>query len=88
VPFVGADSAAVLDTTADPLPQAMVLTAIVITFGVSAFLLALAYRSWVLTQQDEVQDDVEDRRVFSLRRQEAVLRAQDAGRRVDDEDAD
>jgi multicomponent Na+:H+ antiporter subunit C len=66
----------------------MVLTAIVITFGVSAFLLALRLRSWVLTQQDEVQDDVEDRRVFSLRRQEAVLRAQDAGRRVDDEDAD
>ncbi len=49
--------------TADPLPQAMVLTAIVITFGVSAFLLALAYRSWVLTGEDEVQDDVEDRRV-------------------------
>ena len=41
----------------------MVLTAIVITFGVSAFLLALAFRSWVLTGEDEVQDDVEDRRV-------------------------
>ncbi len=48
---------------ADPLPQAMVLTAIVISFGVSAFLLALAYRSWVLTDADEVQDDVEDARV-------------------------
>jgi multisubunit Na+/H+ antiporter MnhC subunit len=52
--------------TADPLPQAMVLTAIVITFGVTAFLLALAYRSWVLTGEDEVQDDVEDRRVARL----------------------
>lgn len=51
---------------ADPLPQAMVLTAIVITFGVSAFLLALAYRSWVLNGEDEVQDDVEDRRVARL----------------------
>ena len=30
----------------DPLAQAMVLTAIVITLGVAAFLLALAYRSW------------------------------------------
>ena len=87
VPFVGKDSNAVLETTADPLPQAMVLTAIVITFGVSAFLLALAYRSWVLTQEDEVQDDVEDRRVFRLRRAEEELRAQDAGRKVDD-DAD
>jgi multicomponent Na+:H+ antiporter subunit C len=45
----------------DPLPQAMVLTAIVITFGVSAFLLALAYRSWLLTDDDEVEDDVSDR---------------------------
>ena len=48
---------------ADPLPQAMVLTAVVITFGTSSFLLALAYRSWVQSSADEVQDDVEDRRV-------------------------
>ena len=66
VPFVSSGSDAQLGTTADPLPQAMVLTAIVITFGVSAFLLALAYRSWVLTDADEVQDDVEDRRVQRL----------------------
>ncbi len=66
VPFIGEDgpgTAGVAGGTADPLPQAMVLTAIVITFGVSAFLLALAYRSWVLNGGDEVQDDVEDRRV-------------------------
>ncbi|MGV3758034.1 MAG: sodium:proton antiporter [Actinomycetota bacterium] len=47
----------------DPLPQAMVLTAIVITFGVISFLLALAYRSWVLNDDDDVEDDVEDRRI-------------------------
>ena len=46
----------------DPLPQAMVLTAIVITLGMTAFLLAMAYRSWQLNQHDEVQDDLEDRR--------------------------
>lgn len=46
---------------AAPLPQAFALTAIVIGFGVTAFLLALAYRSWVGTTDDEVQDDVEDR---------------------------
>lgn len=51
------------DTFADPLPQAFVLTAIVITFGVIAFLLTLAYRSWHLTGDDEVEDDVEDRRI-------------------------
>lgn len=49
----------------DPLPQAMALTAIVITFGVIAFLLALAYRSWSVTGDDQVEDDIEDRRVAS-----------------------
>ncbi|WP_369056115.1 Na(+)/H(+) antiporter subunit C [Kineococcus terrestris] len=47
----------------DPLPQAMVLTAIVITLGMVAFVLALSYRSWQLNGHDEVQDDVEDRRI-------------------------
>ena len=47
----------------DPLPQAMVLTAIVITLGMTGFLLAMAYRSWQINAHDEVQDDVEDRRV-------------------------
>lgn len=57
--FAGGD----LDGFADPLPQALVLTAIVITFGVIAFLLALAFRSWQITSDDEVEDDVEDRRI-------------------------
>lgn len=57
--FVGGDAG----EFADPLPQALVLTAIVITFGVIAFLLALAFRSWRLTEDDEVEDDVEDRRI-------------------------
>jgi len=65
-PFSGAPGLAG-DGVADPLPQAMVLTAVVITFAVSAFLLALAYRSWVLTGDDEVQDDVEDARVAQAR---------------------
>ena len=40
---------------ADPLPQAMVLTAIVITLGVTALLLAIAYRSWQLDGDDPVE---------------------------------
>lgn len=46
----------------DPLPQAFILTAIVITFGVSAFMLALIYRSWRLARADEdaVLDDAHD----------------------------
>jgi multicomponent Na+:H+ antiporter subunit C len=47
----------------DPLPQALVLTAIVIGFGMTGFLLTLAYRSWQLTRADEVEDDLEDRRI-------------------------
>ncbi|GAA4834637.1 Na(+)/H(+) antiporter subunit C [Saccharopolyspora rosea] len=54
---------------ADPLPQAMALTAIVITFALTTFLLALAYRSWSLLGHDEVRDDVEDRRIQRLERQ-------------------
>jgi multicomponent Na+:H+ antiporter subunit C len=49
--------------TADPLAQAMILTAIVITLGMAAFVLALAYRSFVINTDDEVDDDPEDTRV-------------------------
>ena len=44
----------------DPLPQALTLTSIVISFAITAFLLALIYRSWVLARRDEVQVDIED----------------------------
>lgn len=50
-------------TDADPLAQAMILTAIVITAGVGAFILALAYRSYQFTTADEVADDVEDAKI-------------------------
>ncbi len=50
----------------DALPQALVLTAIVISLGTSAFLLAMAYRSWQLNGHDDVQDDVEDRAIQRL----------------------
>ncbi|MFF4879021.1 Na(+)/H(+) antiporter subunit C [Micromonospora sp. NPDC000668] len=53
-----------VDRMSDPLPQAMVLTAIVITFGFTAFLLAVAYRSWYLTGDDEVPDDLEDQQII------------------------
>ena len=50
----------------DPLPQALVLTAIVIGFALVAFLLALAWRNWTIDGTDEVEDDVEDRRIAAL----------------------
>jgi len=49
-----------VDEMSDPLPQALILTAIVITFGVSAFLMALIYRSWRLSKDDDVDDDLDD----------------------------
>ena len=51
---------------ADPVPQALVLTAIVITLGLTAFLLSVAYRAWQLNGHDEVQDDLEDRRIARI----------------------
>jgi multicomponent Na+:H+ antiporter subunit C len=49
----------------DPLAQAMILTAIVITFGMAAFLLAMIYRNWQVGHREDVVDDAEDRRVGS-----------------------
>ncbi len=44
----------------DPLVQALILTAIVIGFGVTAFLLVLAYRSYQENGTDDVNVEVED----------------------------
>ncbi|MDQ4144363.1 MAG: NADH-quinone oxidoreductase subunit K [Actinomycetota bacterium] len=40
---------------ADPLPQAFALTAIVITFGITAFLLGLAFRSRDVLVDDDTE---------------------------------
>jgi multicomponent Na+:H+ antiporter subunit C len=51
------------DEMSDPLPQALILTAIVITFGVAAFVLAMIHRSWALARNEAIATDEEDRRV-------------------------
>ena len=56
----------------DPLPQALVLTAIVISLATTAFVVAMAYRSWQLTGHDDVQDDVEDRAIRRLAEADAA----------------
>jgi len=48
---------------ANPLPQALGLTAIVIGFGLTLFLLALARRQQLFTGDDLVEDDLEDQRI-------------------------
>lgn len=58
-------------TTADPLAQGMILTAIVITMGVAAFVLAMAYRSYRLTTEEEVGIDPEDAKVSEMAAKDA-----------------
>jgi multicomponent Na+:H+ antiporter subunit C len=57
----------------NPLPQALALTAIVIGFGLTLFLLALARRQNQLTGQDLVEDDLEDRRIATNTTSDTVL---------------
>ncbi len=53
-------------STADPLAQGMILTAIVISMGIAAFVLSLIYRTYQLTTDEEVANDPEDTRVAKL----------------------
>ena len=50
VPLLGENA----DSYTDALPQALILTAIVISFAVTAFLLVLAYRTYRETGFDEL----------------------------------
>jgi multicomponent Na+:H+ antiporter subunit C len=76
----------------DPLAQAMILTSIVITLALTAFILAMAYRSWQLNGHDEVADDVEDRRIARLAAVNAPVfedvDADETGQSLDDEAAE
>ncbi|MEE2060912.1 Na(+)/H(+) antiporter subunit C [Rhodococcus artemisiae] len=65
-PVIGADNVR-QEGMADPLAQAMVLTSIVITMGVAAFVLALTYRSYTFRARDEVENDPEDTMVSQRR---------------------
>ena len=69
-PIIGRDG-----TLTDPLPQALVLTAIVIGFALLTFLMTLAWRNWTISGNDEVEDDVEDRLV--ARRAERTAKSGD-----------
>ena len=49
-PILGDNTASVVD----PLPQALILTAIVISFGVTALLLTLSYRTFLHHHTDDL----------------------------------
>jgi multicomponent Na+:H+ antiporter subunit C len=55
----------------------MILTAIVITMGIAAFVLALTYRSYRLNTAEEVSDDPEDTRVSQLTADDAAALDED-----------
>jgi multicomponent Na+:H+ antiporter subunit C len=78
VPFIGASGEA-----ADPLPQAFALTAIVISFGITAFLLTLAFRGRETLGDDDVErTDAE--RADATERIAAAEQAADVERATDE----
>ena len=52
VPLLGENA----ENYTDALPQALILTAIVISFAVTAFLLVLAYRTYIETGKDDLHE--------------------------------
>jgi multicomponent Na+:H+ antiporter subunit C len=59
LPFIEAGETTLSSTSADPLPHALILTAIVISFGVLAFTLAMVHRADQSTGSDDL-DDLKD----------------------------
>ena len=55
-PVVPEGAATLVQPYADPVPQALVLTAIVIGFGLTAFLLVLAHRVHTTAGTDDIDD--------------------------------
>lgn len=53
-PVIKAEETVLSQPHADPLPQALVLTAIVISFGLTAFALALTYRAYKSVKTDDL----------------------------------
>ncbi len=55
-PFIPEGELTLTQPHADPLPQALILTAIVISFGVQAFAIALIVRTFQATQTDDLDE--------------------------------
>lgn len=70
-----------VDDMVDPVPQVLMLTAIVINFGITALLLALIYRSWWLAQLGDEGDTLTDEHTV-----ESAEEADDAFRSSSDDD--
>ena len=55
-PVIEKGSMGITGIVADPLPQALILTAIVISFGVQAFAMVLAYRAYQTVGTEDLDD--------------------------------
>lgn len=55
-PVIEEASKVFTDIYADPIPQALILTAIVISFGLQAFAIVLLKRVYVLVNSDDLDD--------------------------------
>lgn len=55
-PLINPDTGVLVEPFADPVPQALVLTAIVIGFGVQAFVIVLFKRTWADTGTDDLDE--------------------------------
>ncbi len=53
-PIIPADASVITEAFADPVPQALVLTAIVISFGLQAFAIILVKRAYVVVNTDDL----------------------------------
>ena len=65
-PIDGRTSAPYGEEIADPLAQAMLLTAIVISMAMTGFILTLAYRQYRYRSADVIEDDTEDTAIAAI----------------------
>ncbi|AOX04990.1 Na(+)/H(+) antiporter subunit C [Corynebacterium sp. NML98-0116] len=77
-PIIGRMSTLFGERTADPLAQAMILTAIVISMAMVAFMLALAYRQYRYRTDDIIERDEEDRAIAARPKTPAAAPDHDA----------
>lgn len=65
-PIAGRESLPYGEVIADPLAQAMILTAIVISMAMTAFILTLSYRQYRYRTADVIEDDSEDAAIAAI----------------------
>ncbi|AKK11896.1 Na(+)/H(+) antiporter subunit C [Corynebacterium uterequi] len=76
-PIMGRDSEPYGERIADPLAQGMILTAIVISMAMSAFILTLIYRQYRYRTADIIETDTEDAAIAIAARTHSASAAPD-----------